>query len=70
MAIERPEGLFRPDNVKLINKTFKREELYNQHKELLEENLSRRNLPLPAVAGAAKLQGKLQAFFNKPAINS
>lgn len=64
LAIEQPFGLFRPDNMKLIHKTFKQEDLYNEHKALLERNTSRAQVAQPTVAGNSRLQGRLHAFLN------
>ncbi|XP_067951459.1 uncharacterized protein [Watersipora subatra] len=65
LAIEEPFGLYRPENVKLINKLFKQEDLHNQHRVLLEQNNTAsvpRIVPKP---GLSKLEGRLQAFLNE-----
>lgn len=64
LAIEEPFGLYRPENMKLIQQIFKQEDLHKQHKALLEENVSKSAMPMPARAGLSKLEGKLQAFLN------
>lgn len=64
LAIEKPEGLFRPDNIKLVHQIFRKEDLYNQHRTLLKRN---EKAPLAFSINTKKnekLMKKVQAFLS------
>ena len=56
-------GLYRPENAKLIHKTFKREELFNEHRTLLEQNASLKNFSTAKMGGTDRANIKVQAFL-------
>lgn len=69
-AAEKPKGVYRPDNIRLIRHTFRRVDLYNQHKRLLREN---EKTPLALISNLKKndkLMRKIQAFLNPPTAES